>query len=82
MATTKPGPRIAARHPDRKLTAIKILPAELAEIDKRAKRLGLTRTDFMVRKALDKAVGDEGHTERIAELEERITRLERVTFGG
>ncbi len=32
----------------------------------------------MLRKALDKPTGDENH----AELEERLRRLEEVTFGG
>ena len=78
---TKLPKRIAPKDSTRKLTAIKVLPEELAEIDKRAKRLGLTRTDFMIRKALDQPVGDENHTERIDDLARRLARIEEVTFG-
>lgn len=79
--TTQPRQRIAPKNSSRKLTAIKVLPEELAEIDKRAKRLKLTRTDFMIRKSLDLPVGDENHDERIEDLERRLKRLEEVTFG-
>ena len=73
--------RIAPKNPNRKLTAIKILPEDLREIDRRAKRAGLTRTDFMLRKALDKPIGDENHSERLDGFEERLKRLEEVSFG-
>jgi hypothetical protein len=73
--------RIAPKDSSRKLTAIKVLPEELEEIDRRAKRLGLTRTDFMIRKALDQPVGDESYAEQIDDLARRLARVEEVTFG-
>ena len=58
-----------------------MLPDQLREIDRRAQHAGITKTDYMIRKALDKPVGDESHAELIDDLERRLQRLDEITFG-
>jgi uncharacterized protein (DUF1778 family) len=80
--TDRIGPkRIARRDRERKLTALKVMPDVLREIDRRAEEAGLTRTDFMTRKALDLPTGVVNLDDRMEAFEERLRRLEEVTFG-
>jgi hypothetical protein len=51
--------------------------SELAEIDRRVGELGVTRTAFMVRCALDAGTADE---HRLDDLERRLARLEELAF--
>ena len=54
------------------------IPSErLALIDKKAKRLGLTRTDYMVRSALGEITDPHSLETQVEDLNERILRLER-----
>ena len=66
----------------RVITALRIRPDDLADITQRAKILGLTRTDYMIRCALRQPLGDEGYEERLEELVGRLDRLEERVFGG
>ena len=59
------------------MIAIKILPEQLEEIDKLAGAVNMTRTEYMIRSALQQPTGRDGLVDRIAELEKRIDRLER-----
>jgi hypothetical protein len=70
--------RDAPAEDKRVLVAIKVRPSELARIDDAAGALGLTRTDFMIRKCLGEPVGDESFGERIDWLERRLERLEAL----
>jgi hypothetical protein len=51
---------------------------ELAEIDRRAGELGVTRTAFLVRCALNIATADE---QRLDDVERRLARLAELAFG-
>jgi hypothetical protein len=57
--------------------SLRVRDAELAEIDHRAGELGVTRTAFMVRCALDVATADE---QRLDDVEFRLARLEELAF--
>lgn len=59
--------------------ALRVLPGELADIDRRARALGLTRTDYMVRSALRKPIGDNAIDERVSKLEQRMQRVEQYS---
>jgi hypothetical protein len=59
------------------MTALRIPPAQLQEIDRRAAALRLTRTEYMLRAALGELVDPQSLKERVAGLEERVRRLER-----
>jgi hypothetical protein len=57
--------------------SLRVRDAELAEIDRRACELGVTRTAFMVRSALNVASADE---ERLDDMERQLARLEELVF--
>ena len=78
VVSEKPSKRIAPRaEGGRKMIALKILPDELKEIDRLAGECNMTRTEYMIRSALQQPTGRDGLVDRIAELEKRIDRLER-----
>ena len=84
MTTAKaPQGRRSSRQPDasRRLITMRLTAEDIGNVDKRAKRAKLTRTDYMIRKALDESVGEEDYTERLDDLERRLKRLEDVQFG-
>jgi hypothetical protein len=56
---------------------LRIPATQLDEIDRRAKRLRLTRTEYMIRSALGEVLDPRSLEERVAELERRVKRLER-----
>lgn len=72
------------RAPGKRVTvAFRILPEELEDVDRRAKALRLTRTDYLIRAALRQPLGDEGTDERVDDLEKRLARIEELaSYGG
>ena len=61
------------------MTALRILPSQLAEIDRRARAVRLTRTDYMIRCALGEPLDPPTTNARLAVLEERVQRLEGIS---
>ena len=59
-------------------TSLRIPDDALAEIDRRAAELGISRTAFMLRTALGRVTADE---QRLVEIEERLARVEANQFG-
>jgi uncharacterized protein (DUF1778 family) len=57
--------------------SLRVRDSELAEIDRRAGKLGVTRTAFVLRCALDLASADE---QRLDDVERRVARLEELAF--
>lgn len=57
--------------------SIRIPDADLATIDDRANSLGVSRTAFLLRAALDRSTADE---QRFAEFEDRLARVEAALF--
>lgn len=75
--------RTALRHPRptyapavRRATSLRIDTGDLAEIDRLAKLHHLTRTDYIINKALDR-IGSIGLDDRVDGVEQRLDRLER-----
>lgn len=64
----------------RTTVAFRILPEELDEIDRRAKALRLTRTDYIIRAALRQPLGDGELDERVEGVELRLERLEEMAY--
>lgn len=62
-------------------TTIRLTITELKEIRRRSKALGLTLTDYMLRKSLGEPAGDEDYENTLADHEDRLVRLERQLFG-
>ena len=58
------------------ITGMRIPPKQLAEIDRRAKRHKLSRTDYMVRTALGEPLNAPTLEQRVAELEQRVDALD------
>lgn len=59
-----------------RITGMRIPPRQLAEIDRRAKRHKLTRTEYMIRSALGEPLDQRTVDQRIAELEQRVAALD------
>lgn len=51
---------------------------ELYEIDCRAKSLGLSRSEYMLRAALGQPMNTQTTDEKLAELESRLERMEKL----
>ena len=58
--------------------SIRASDSDVEEIDRRARGVGMTRTAFMLRAALDSATADE---QRFEKLEDRVVRLEQARYG-
>lgn len=71
--TRKKGP---AADP-REVIGLRVPASELAEIDRRAKRLRLTRTEYMIRASLGEPLNPRSLEQRVAELERRVEQLEQ-----
>jgi len=74
MAATarKRGPAAEARE----IIGLRVPKSQLEQIDRRAKRLRLTRTEYMIRASLGEVLDPRSLDERVAELERRIEQLE------
>lgn len=68
----KKGPATEARD----VIGLRVPKAQLAEIDRRAKRLRLTRTEYMIRASLGEVLDPRSLDERVAELEQRVAAIE------
>lgn len=55
--------------------AIRIPANQLARIDRRAKKLGISRTQLLIRGALDE-LSELDQPDRLTEIERRLTALE------
>lgn len=64
-------------HETREPISMRIRPSDLAEIDRRASALHMTRTEYMVKAALRQPLGD-GLEDRLDEHDQRLERLERM----
>jgi len=62
----------------RVMTALRILPDDLAEIDRRADKLRLTRTDYMIRAALGNLPADQNLAADLEDIRGRLDALERM----
>jgi uncharacterized protein (DUF1778 family) len=60
----------------KKMTALRIAPDELEEIDRRARAHRMTRTEYMVRAALEDLPATKTVVQRLEALEHRLERLE------
>ena len=72
-AARKQGP---ATH-KREVIGLRVPKKQLEEIDRRAKRLRLTRTEYMIRASLGEVLDPRSLEDRVTELEGRVKRLER-----
>jgi hypothetical protein len=62
------------------MTAFRIHPDDLAEIDRRAHRLHMTRTEYLTRAGLDDLPIGLSDRERIAALEQDVAKLHELAF--
>jgi hypothetical protein len=58
--------------------SIRVADADLQELDRRASLAGMSRTAFVLKAALDRATEDEL---RLADIEDRLSRVEDALFG-
>ena len=61
----------------REVIGLRVPKKQLEEIDRRAKRLRLTRTEYMIRTSLGEVLDPRSLEDRVTELEGRVKRLER-----
>lgn len=61
--------------------SFRINPEDLAVIDREAHAHRLSRSEYVIRKLLDR-LGAVGLDHRVDELEQRIQRLETAAYGG
>lgn len=73
----RPHPALAIESRGVTTISLRVRDLELAQIDERAVALGMTRTAFMLRAALDVATADE---RRLQTIETRLSRVETVLF--
>jgi uncharacterized protein (DUF1778 family) len=62
------------------VVGLRIRDEDRAEIDRRAAEYRMSRSEYMIRAALDELPGTVTVHDRIDALDERIARLERLTF--
>jgi hypothetical protein len=61
---------------------IRLQAEDRAEIDRRAREYRMTRSEYMIRAALEELPGTPSLDERVTGLEQRLKSLERLaTFG-
>jgi hypothetical protein len=65
----------------RRTIQISVAVHDLAEIDRRAQRARISRTEYMVRCGLGQSPDPEAVPQRLDALEKRIERLEALTYG-
>jgi hypothetical protein len=63
------------------VVGLRIRDQDRVEIDRRAAEYRMSRTEYMIRAALDELPGTVTAYDRIDALDDRIARLERLTFG-
>jgi len=63
------------------VVAVRLSDTDRAEIDHRARRYRLSRSEYMRLAALDQLPNTAGVAECFAEVEQRLDRLERFSFG-
>ena len=59
------------------MIGLRVPKKQLEEIERRAKRLRLTRTEYMIRASLGEVLDPRSLEDRVTELEGRVKRLER-----
>ena len=64
----------------RRMISLRVRDSDLAQIDQHARKVGLTRTDYMIRAALGEPFTLGGVEERLDSLEQRFSRLEELRF--
>ena len=64
----------------KQLITLRVHPDQLAEIDSRAAKVRLSRTEYMVRCGLGEIIDERTAENRLEQLEERVQRLEELGF--